>query len=175
MLPKRSAVRAPFAEKKRLRRVAANAVHQATERAQPSRTELSRSASEPIRVSLPNKLAPHNIDQTNEMRVVEFRHPFGLITGTHSDLEKFDQPLAPVSGTPDAVVAACRTAIESAAQPHGALNVDAVSRGRVRRQNRDVIAPIEVKVLYGRIIGYEARQAQIECRVDQTGRITGAS
>jgi hypothetical protein len=81
-------------------------------------------------------------------------------------------------GTPDEVVATCREAVAAAARAHAAesnaelLRVDATSAGVMRRTRAGGRAPVEVGLVYGRPGGPEARRGVIECRVDQSGRVT---
>jgi hypothetical protein len=75
-------------------------------------------------------------------------------------------------GTPSAVVRVCRSAIVSAATPHGAVLVQAVSAGPLSRQPRGALsAPVEVRIDYARQGGIEVRQARIRCRLDAAGRV----
>ncbi|MER9061324.1 hypothetical protein NKI82_23480 [Mesorhizobium sp. M0482] len=85
---------------------------------------------------------------------------------------EFLAPLKAKTGTPAAVVRACRAAIVSAATPLGAVRVHAVSAGALRQRRGALTAPIEVRIDYARQGGIEVRQAQVSCRLDASGRVT---
>ena len=78
-----------------------------------------------------------------------------------------------IPGTPDTIVRACRTAIELAAGPYGAVDVRAKSFGSFRRLNGDLLsAPIQVRIKYQRRDGPEIiRQARIKCQLNAGGKV----
>jgi hypothetical protein len=80
--------------------------------------------------------------------------------------------LEAIPGTSDAIVRACRGAIEAAAGPYGAVNVRAKSSGYPRRLSRGAVsAPIQVRIEYQTQGGPEVRQARIKCQLDATGSV----
>lgn len=80
-------------------------------------------------------------------------------------------PLAAVLGTPRNVVRSCRLAIAAAAQPLGSVRVEAVSAGRPRQREGGLSAPIFVRIHYAQQTGIEIRQARVDCRIDDGGRV----
>jgi len=92
----------------------------------------------------------------------------------HGDSTGWSPPtaLVAVSGTPRAVVQACRQAITASAKPFGAKDVRAVSAGSLRRLSPDVVAaPLVVRIRYARDEGIEVRQARIRCHLDASDRV----
>ena len=92
----------------------------------------------------------------------------------HGDSTGWSPPtaLVAVSGTPHAVVQACRQAITASAKPFGAKDVRAVSAGSLRRLSPDVVAaPLVVRIRYARDEGIEVRQARIRCHLDASDRV----
>ena len=92
----------------------------------------------------------------------------------HGDSTGWSPPtaLVAVSGTPRAVVQACRQAITASAKPFGAKDVRAVSAGSLRRLSPDVVAaPLVVRIRYVRDEGIEVRQARIRCHLDASDRV----
>jgi hypothetical protein len=72
----------------------------------------------------------------------------------------------------------CRGAAVAAAQAHAReedaelTRVDAASAGAMRRTRSGDIAPVEMGLVYTRDREHVVRQSVIECRVDQSGRVT---
>ena len=128
-----------------------------------------------VTFQLPAKLAPERADPSGEQRFLAFLPELGLITATASDLQRLEQPLRTTPGTPIGVISACRDAVVAAAQNYGLVSVDATSAGSVRRDRYGMSAPIEMKVIYSRVLGREGRQAHITCHLDPEGRVVGAS
>lgn len=92
----------------------------------------------------------------------------------HGDSTGWSPPtaLVAVSGTPHAVVQACRQAITASAKAFGAKDVRAVSAGSLRRLSPDVVAaPLVVRIRYARDEGIEVRQARIRCHLDASDRV----
>jgi hypothetical protein len=81
-------------------------------------------------------------------------------------------------GTPIEIVAKCREAVIAAGRAHASemnaelVRVDATSAGAMRAARTGQSAPVEVGLVYSRPGGPEARQATIECRIDQSGRVS---
>jgi hypothetical protein len=81
-------------------------------------------------------------------------------------------PLPARPGTPPGVVAACRSALASAATPYGAVQVDVASAGRASRlRNGGLSAPVKARVIYVRNGRMQVRQAGVTCRLDDQGRV----
>jgi hypothetical protein len=77
------------------------------------------------------------------------------------------QPTAPIE-----VIAACREGIIQAALPFNPVRVDAVSAGGLRTsEDGGQVAPLVVRIVYDRAGGYETREAEVSCRVDDTGAV----
>jgi hypothetical protein len=98
--------------------------------------------------------------------------PFSL--RPHGDSTGWSPPpaLVAVSGTPHAVVRACRQAITASARAFGAKDVRAVSAGSLRRLSADVVAaPLVVRIRYAVEDGIEVRQAKIRCHLDASDRV----
>lgn len=92
----------------------------------------------------------------------------------HGDSTGWSPPtaLVAVSGTPHAVVQACRQAITASAKAFGAKDVRAVSAGSLRRLSFDVVAaPLVVRIRYAVEDGIEVRQARIRCHLDASDRV----
>lgn len=77
-----------------------------------------------------------------------------------------------VPGIPTAIVRACRGAVETAADPYGAVDVSAKSSGSLRRLDGGLVsAPIYVRIKYQREGGAEVRQARIKCQLTAAGKV----
>ncbi|KAA2244107.1 hypothetical protein [Salinarimonas soli] len=97
---------------------------------------------------------------------------YGLLFGTRRDLENVSYALARQGDAPPRMIAACRNSIRQAAEPHGVVEIEAVSAGRVQRDRRGLsAAPIEVRIIYARQGGHEVRQSRITCRTDGRGTV----
>jgi hypothetical protein len=113
-------------------------------------------------IALPPILLPSRSDHDHDMSV---RGTVGYPLRTRALMRA-------IPGTPSAVVRVCRSAIVSAATPHGAVRVQAVSAGPLSRQRRGALtAPVEVRIDYARQGGIEVRRARIRCRLDAAGRV----
>ena len=81
-------------------------------------------------------------------------------------------------GTPIEIVARCREAVIAAGRAHASemnaelVRVDATSAGAMRAARAGQTAPVEVGLVYSRPGGPEARQATIECRIHESGRVS---
>ncbi len=126
-------------------------------------------------IPLPTTLAPEKADATGQRRVLTFRPERGFVSAPTADLQRLEKPLTAVEGTPNQVVSACRDAVAAAARPYSVVSVDAASAGPARRRRGGVTAPIEMRVIYSRWVGYEARQSQVNCRIDAAGRVVSVS
>ena len=117
-------------------------------------------------MALPGALAPN-------FRIVILPRSLGPSGRDTSARGTWGYPLLPKiarkPGTPKAVVRVCEQAIFSAAKPLGAVGVQAVSAGPVRRQRNGLTAPLSVRINYAK----EVRQAKIGCRLDGEGTVIG--
>jgi hypothetical protein len=120
-------------------------------------------------VALPAALAPLG-ERAGQVRDVP---GIGPVRGLPTEFARLVQPIYARPGTPTPVVQACRQGIVAAARPYGVVRVDAASAGAARRgPGGDLIAPVEMRMVYARAGGYEARQARVTCRIDaRTGRV----
>jgi hypothetical protein len=84
------------------------------------------------------------------------------------------RPLPFRPGTPVEIVSACRDTIIAAARPHGVLHVDAASAGLLEQgRNGEMVAPIDVRIVYAREGGSELKQSRVTCRLNAQGRVVG--
>ena len=117
-------------------------------------------------VALPGTLTPN-------FRIVILPRSLGPSGRDTSARGTWGYPLLPKltqrPGTPNAVVRVCEQAIFSAAKPLGAVGVQAVSAGPVRRQRNGLTAPLSVRINYAK----EVRQAKVGCRLDGAGTVIG--
>jgi hypothetical protein len=120
-------------------------------------------------LGLPAGLAPLGSRSTAAREVPGI----GVVRGVPDELRRIAQPLQASGGVPQPLVQACRAGAVAAARPYGVVRVDAASAGEVRRMSDgDVVAPLEVRTVYARQGGLEARQARVTCTIDgATGRI----
>ena len=128
----------------------------------------------PLGLALPATLAPPE-DPFDRNRFSSYREGFGFVRGTLATLGALEQPLAGVGRSPIKVVEACRDAIAPLATARGATRIDAAGAGRSRRARDGVEAPIEVRVLYKGLTGYEAQQATISCALNRAGQVEALS
>ncbi len=99
----------------------------------------------------------------------------GLVRGTPEALQALSSPLVPAAASSQ-TAQACRTALEQAAGPLGARQVEVVPAGpRQPRPGGGFVAPVEVRILYGRTLVYEVRHSVLSCTVDAQGRLVQAS
>ena len=128
----------------------------------------------PADLTLPASLAPSgNLFDTN--LVSTYRERVGFIRGTRETLRALQQPLTGARGTPMKIVAACGAAITPLAVRQGASEIYTVGAGRSRWTRAGAEAPIEVRVLYKGLTGYEAHQARISCALDKGGQVQALS
>jgi hypothetical protein len=143
-------------------------------------TRNSRSATNslpPVRpadLTLPASLAPSG-DLFDTNLVSTYRDRVGFVRGTRETLRALQQPLAGARGTPMKIVAACEAAITPVAVRQGASEIYTVGAGRSRWTRAGAEAPIEVRVLYKGLTGYEAHQARISCALDKGGQVQALS
>ena len=128
----------------------------------------------PADLTLPASLAPSgNLFDTN--LVSTYRERVGFIRGTRETLRALQQPLTGARGTPMKIVAACGAAITPLAVRQGASEIYTVGAGRSRWARAGAEAPIEVRVLYKGLTGYEAHQARISCALNKGGQVQALS
>jgi len=128
----------------------------------------------PADLTLPASLAPSgNLFDTN--LVSTYRERVGFIRGTRETLRALQQPLTGARGTPMKIVAACGAAITPLAVRQGASEIYTVGAGRSRWARAGAEAPIEVRVLYKGLTGYEAHQARISCALNKGGQVEALS
>jgi hypothetical protein len=72
---------------------------------------------------------------------------------------------------PSPIVTACRDELILAAMPFAPVSIDVVSAGNVRRTKDGQVAPLSVKIVYDRRVGYETRRAKIACRLNERGAV----
>jgi hypothetical protein len=95
----------------------------------------------------------------------------GEVQTTAADVALDRTPLRTAPGTSYATVAACRSAILTAAQGYDPVYATTASGGTPRRLSNGLIAPIETKIVYLRQGGYEARKARVNCRISTGGQV----
>ncbi len=69
------------------------------------------------------------------------------------------------------VKSACDRAISDWAKQFDPIKVDTIVTGSIREEGKDRTALLDVKIDYNRDGGVETRQAKIECRVGQDGKV----
>jgi hypothetical protein len=121
-----------------------------------------------------DRLAPSG-DLFDTNLVSTYRDRVGFVRGTRETLRALQQPLAGARGTPMKIVAACEAAITPVAVRQGASEIYTVGAGRSRWTRAGAEAPIEVRVLYKGLTGYEAHQARISCALDKGGQVQALS
>ncbi|MFN3688031.1 hypothetical protein [Salinarimonas sp.] len=83
-------------------------------------------------------------------------------------------PLRAAPGVDEPVVRVCWSALAAAAQPFGAIYVEAASAGGARRaRNGEIDVPLRARVLYGPPQGNAVRESRVTCRLDAAGRVSG--
>lgn len=83
-------------------------------------------------------------------------------------------PLRAAPGVDEPVVRVCWSALAAAAQPFGAVYVEAASAGGARRaRNGEIEVPLRARVLYGPQQGNAVRESRVTCRLDGAGRVSG--
>jgi hypothetical protein len=95
----------------------------------------------------------------------------GRFGGTCEDLRGVLAPVMPLPGTPVTIVQSCRERIVAAARPYGVVRVDAASAGPLRPLRNGFAAPLQIRVLYARRGGLEARLASIRCIIGSGGQV----
>jgi hypothetical protein len=97
----------------------------------------------------------------------------GVVRGLPDELRRIARPLQAFGTVPQPLVQACRAEIVAAARPYGVVRVDAASAGSIRRiRGGGLSAPLEMRTVYARRGGLEARQARVTCTIDgATGRV----
>jgi hypothetical protein len=115
-------------------------------------------------VDLPPKLIPGDGSPGRQDRPLDPSRPTGALA-----------PLTPRYQMPSAVVIACRSAIEGAALPLGAVQVDVVGAAEPRR-SRDggLSAPMEARIVYARNGRPQVRQARVTCQFNAGGQVVAA-
>ena len=95
----------------------------------------------------------------------------GEVQTTAADVALDRVPLRTAPGTSYATVAACRSAILTAAQGDDPVYATTASGGTPRRLSNGLVAPIETKIVYLRQGGYEVRKAEVNCRITAAGQV----
>jgi len=109
----------------------------------------------------------------SEEPILVYRPEIGLVRGTRPVLAGLGVPLQPEPGH-NRALAACREAVQAEAGKLGAREVEAVSAGPERHNNRgQFVGPVRIRITYERLVGYEVREATVRCVVDQTGKLVG--
>jgi hypothetical protein len=98
----------------------------------------------------------------------------GFVRGTRTTIAALGSPLQPAPGL-NRTVEACRDRVQSEATKMGAQNVEAVSAGPQRRNEKgQIVGPVRMRITYARPVGYEVREAVLMCVVDSKGKVVDA-
>lgn len=98
----------------------------------------------------------------------------GYVRGTRTALASLGQPL-PAARGPNLTVEPCRDVVKAEAEKIGARAVEAASAGP-HRNTRDGrrFAPVQMRVTYAILGGYEVRETTMTCIIDRNGKIVDA-
>jgi hypothetical protein len=111
---------------------------------------------------------------SSEESVVVWVPQTGFVRGTRTTIAALGSPLQPAPGL-NRTVEACRDRVQSEATKMGAQNVEAVSAGPQRRNEKgQIVGPVRMRVTYARPVGYEVREAVLTCVVDSKGKVVDA-
>ena len=98
----------------------------------------------------------------------------GQVRGTRAAIASLGSPLTPAPGR-NRTVQACRDVAQAEAVKLGAREIEAVSAGADRRNNKgQFVGPVCMRITYARPTGYEVRLADMTCVVDAKGKIVDA-
>lgn len=123
---------------------------------------------------MPSDVSPVSASQAREETIVAYVPQTGFVRGTQSAIASLGKPLQPAPGR-NRTVEACRDAVKAEAEKLGAREVEAASAGPDRRNEKgQFVGPVRVRITYVRAMGYEVREANMTCVVDQTGKIVDA-
>lgn len=123
---------------------------------------------------MPRQLQPIGSGGTADGTVRSFLPQTGWVRGTPEVVASVGTPLQAEPG-PNRTVDTCRTVVQGEAARLGAREVEAVSAGRHRLNNKgQYVAPVLMRITYTRPDGYEVRQARMTCIVDRRGKIVDA-
>ena len=125
---------------------------------------------------MPTQISPREASQAGGEETVTVWVPqTGLVRGTRSAVAGLGTPLQPAPGR-NRAVEACRKVVQAEAAKLGAREVEAVSAGPERRNDKgQFVGPVRVRITYARPSGTEVRTADMTCVVDAKGRIVDAS
>lgn len=122
----------------------------------------------------PSYVSPIAALQPREEVIVAFVPQAGFVRGTRSAIASFGTPLQPAPGL-NRTVEACRDVVKAEAEKLGAREVEAASAGPDRRNEKgQFVGPVRVRITYVGATGYEVREANMTCVVDQYGKIVDA-
>ena len=122
----------------------------------------------------PSGVSPSAEVRTREEMIVTYLPQTGFVRGTRSALASFGTPLQSAPGR-NRTVEACREAVMAEASRLGAREVEAASAGPDRMNEKgQFVGPVRVRITYARATGFEVREANMTCVVDQNGKIVDA-
>lgn len=76
------------------------------------------------------------------------------------------------AGVSGQIVELCRTSVAAAALRYGAVRVDAAGAGRMTRlSGGELMAPLQVRIVYARANARQVRQSRIACRLNAAGSV----
>jgi hypothetical protein len=107
----------------------------------------------------------------DEKSVLAYYPQIGFVRGTRTVLARLGIPLEPAPG-PNRTVEACREAVWREAAKLGARDIEAVSAGPERRNEKgQFVGPVRLRITYYKLLGgYEVREATLTCIVDPEGK-----
>jgi len=98
----------------------------------------------------------------------------GYVTGEPAVIATIGKPLPAAPGR-NRTVEPCREAVFNEASKLGALDVEAASAGREKRDRQGrLFAPVDMRITYKVNGGFELRSATLVCILDRKGRIADA-
>jgi hypothetical protein len=111
----------------------------------------------------------------DEEPVLAYYPQIGFVRGTRTVLSRLGTPLEAAPG-PNRTVRACRAAVWREAAKLGARDIEAVSAGPERRNEKgQFVGPVRLRITYYKLLsGYEVREATLTCVVDPEGKLVGA-
>jgi hypothetical protein len=107
--------------------------------------------------------------------VLEYRPQLGFVRGTRPVLVGLGSPLEPAPGL-NHTVAPCREAAWAEAAKLGASNIEAVSAGPERvNEKGQVVGRVRMRITYQKLFGLEVREATMACAVDRAGKVVSVA
>lgn len=123
---------------------------------------------------MPSDVSPVSASQAREETIVAYVPQTGFVRGTRSAIASLGRPLEPAPGR-NRTVEACREVVKAEAERLGAREIEAVSAGPDRRNEKgQFVGLVRVRITYVGTTGYEVREANMTCVVDRNGKIVDA-